>query len=62
MMTTFINILLQNHWANFNQTWHKVSLGEGKIEGYAPFQGEIIATFNLPDCIIIIALLELTFS
>ena len=22
------NLLLQNHWANFNQTWHKVSLGE----------------------------------
>ena len=23
------HILLQNHWANFNQTWHKASLGEG---------------------------------
>ena len=22
------HLLLQNHWANFNQTWHKVSLGE----------------------------------
>jgi hypothetical protein len=22
-------LLLQNHWANFNQTWHKSSLGEG---------------------------------
>jgi hypothetical protein len=21
--------LLQNHWANFNQTWHKLSLGGG---------------------------------
>ena len=21
--------LLQNHWANFNQTWHKASSGEG---------------------------------
>jgi hypothetical protein len=21
-------LLLQNHWANFNQTWHKSSLGE----------------------------------
>jgi hypothetical protein len=21
--------LLQNHWANFNQTWNKSSLGEG---------------------------------
>ena len=23
------NLLLQNHWANFNQTWHQASLGEG---------------------------------
>ena len=23
------HLLLQNHWANFNQTWYKVSLGEG---------------------------------
>ena len=23
------NLLLQNHWAHFNQTWHKASLGEG---------------------------------
>ena len=23
------HLLLQNHWANFNQTWHKVSQGEG---------------------------------
>jgi hypothetical protein len=23
--------LLQNHWANFNQTWHISSLGEGDI-------------------------------
>ena len=23
------HLLLQNHWANFNQTWHKTSLGEG---------------------------------
>ena len=22
--------LLQNHWANFNQTWHKASSGEGE--------------------------------
>jgi hypothetical protein len=22
-------LLLQNHWTNFNQTWHKSSLGEG---------------------------------
>ena len=28
-MTKFKNLLLQNHWANFNQTWHKASLGKG---------------------------------
>ena len=28
-LTKFKNLLLQNHWANFNQTWHKASLGEG---------------------------------
>jgi hypothetical protein len=22
-------LLLQNHWANFNQTWHKSSMGGG---------------------------------
>ena len=27
----FKNILLQNHWANFNQTWHKASLGKGNL-------------------------------
>jgi hypothetical protein len=26
---SFKNLLLQNHWANFNQTLHKSSLGEG---------------------------------
>ena len=25
----FKNLLLQNYWATFNQTWHKASLGEG---------------------------------
>ena len=24
-----LNLLLKNHWAYFNQTWHKASLGEG---------------------------------
>ena len=23
------HLLLQNHWTNFNQTWHKASLGKG---------------------------------
>ena len=35
------HLLLQNHWANLNQTWHKVSLGEGievySNEGPCPF-------------------------
>ena len=22
------HLLLKNHWANFNQTWHKASLGD----------------------------------
>jgi hypothetical protein len=26
---SFKNLLLQNHWANLNQTWHKSSLHEG---------------------------------
>ena len=28
-LTKLKNLLLQNHWANFNQTWPKASLGEG---------------------------------
>ena len=35
------HILLQNHWANFNQTWHKAYLGKGDSslfsEGLRPF-------------------------
>ena len=40
--------LLQNHWANFNQSWRKASLGEWDLrfffsyEGPEPFSGEII--------------------
>jgi hypothetical protein len=38
--------LLQNHWDNFNLTWHKSSLGKGfkviQMKGIAPFQEEII--------------------
>ena len=29
VFTKFKNLLLQNHWAYFNQTWQKASLGEG---------------------------------
>jgi hypothetical protein len=38
--------LLQNHWTNFDQTWHKLSLGGFKfvqMKGSALLQGEIIA-------------------
>ena len=28
----YLNILLQNHWANFNQTWHKASLWMMEIQ------------------------------
>ena len=35
------HLLLPNHWANFNQTWHNESLGEGDSicsnEGPCPF-------------------------
>jgi hypothetical protein len=31
---SFKNLLLQNYRANFNQTWHKSSLGVG-ISGYS---------------------------
>ena len=37
--TKFKNLLLKNHLANFNQTWHKASLGEGdssSFKGRAP--------------------------
>ena len=33
-------INLQNHWANFNQTWHKASLGEAVSKGPRPFPTE----------------------
>jgi hypothetical protein len=40
-----LNFLLQNHKANFNQTWHKSSLKGGdssfvQRKGIAPLQGE----------------------
>ena len=30
-LTNFKNLFLQNHWANFNQTWHKASMGEIQV-------------------------------
>jgi hypothetical protein len=47
VMWSFKNLLLQNHCANFNHTWHKLFLGRGfkfvQMKGIAPLQGEIIA-------------------
>ena len=41
--TKFRN-LLQNYWANFNQTWNNASLGSKfvQMKGYPLFQGDII--------------------
>ena len=49
--TNFKNLLLQNHWAYFNQTRHKSYLDERdsilfKMKGSALFQGEIIAKLH----------------
>ena len=47
------HLLLQKHWANFNQTWHKAFLGEGDSssnEGSRPFsvysEIEIVFVYN----------------
>ena len=41
-LTNFKNLLLHNHWANFNKIWHKSSLGKGikncSNEGPGPFR------------------------
>ena len=29
LSTSHLHLLLQNYWANLNQTWHKVSFGRG---------------------------------
>jgi hypothetical protein len=43
----FENLLFQNHWTNFNQTWHRLSLEGGNSslfkKGIVLLQGEIIA-------------------
>ena len=31
---SYFRLLLQNHWANFNQTWHKASMGGGDSSFY----------------------------
>ena len=45
-LSVLFSHLLQNHRANFNQTWHKASLGEGDssfihMKCHALFQREI---------------------
>ena len=46
----FKNLLLQNYWASFKQTWHNAFLGEGdsSLFKWRPsyFQGEIIANYR----------------
>ena len=44
-LTNFKNLLLKNHWANFNQIWHKSSLGNGdsslfKCRAHPPYPRE----------------------
>ena len=47
-----VHLFLQNHCANFNQTWHNASLGEEnkfkliQIKGHAPFQRVIIRKYH----------------
>ena len=48
-LTNFKNLLLKNHRANFYQTWHKASLGDGdssffffQMKGLALFQRDIL--------------------
>jgi hypothetical protein len=45
---SFKNLHLQNHWANFIQTWHKSSEEEEglkfvQIKRITPLKGEVIA-------------------
>ena len=40
-MTKLKNPLLQNHWANFNQTWLKAILGEVDSSLFTPFSKQI---------------------
>ena len=45
-----ILILLKNHWSNFNQTWHKATLGGGRFKfgqqkAWSLYQGEIITKY-----------------
>ena len=42
--------LLKNHWANFNQTWHKVSWGEGHLENHLILI-KIIIGFDITICV-----------
>ena len=41
MLMKFKNRLLQNHWANFNQTWHNASLSE-ETQGFTNKDNSIL--------------------
>ena len=46
-------MLLQNHWINFNKTWHKASLGEGDSNtnnDHSILNKEIMGFFSLNQC------------
>ena len=43
---TFKNLLLKNHLANFNQAWHRVSLGTFERKGHIFLQRVIIANLE----------------
>ena len=52
---TLKNHILQNHWANFNQAWHKESMGEHNSSRRHPSPGEVM-TFVQAACNIIVLL------
>ena len=35
-------LISQSHWSSFNQTWHKVSLGEGGMKDHSVLKREIL--------------------
>ena len=47
------HLLLQNHWANFNQTWHKASLGKGNSSLFKwraqPFSKNTLTKSSSPE-------------
>ena len=61
------HLLFQNHWANFNQTWHKASLGEGdssllKWRAPHPCDIQVWSNENLNHWIVIKLIMCILFS